>query len=120
MTLIRSGYLMKCVHIGSGAMNAQGLLPIEMAEDVHQPLMVLPESAKKFPKMRGHAALSGTGPLGETCGSCGSYRSVQGGTRSYPKCELAKARWTRGPGSDIRKSDPACERWSATAKEMKS
>ena len=80
-------------------------------------LMELPPSAlaaakerARF-KMRGHAMPPGTGPKDETCGSCQHYTSVQGGARTWPKCGLARARWTGGSGSDIRKKDPACSKW---------
>lgn len=61
-------------------------------------------------KRRGHAAQPGTGPVGETCKTCQHYtlRHMSG---TYRKCGLAN--WTRGPGSDIRASDPACEKWAA-------
>ena len=131
-TVIRSGYLMRRIFDGdativratraskqelhAAAMAQQAPLPIALPVHVQPPLMALPESALrplKLWKTRGHAARPGTGPAGETCGSCASYRSVQGGTRCYPKCELRRSSWTGGPGSDIRKRDPACERWSA-------
>ena len=78
-------------------------------------LMPLPEASKPHlsprKKRTGHAAVPGTGPAGETCGTCDAYRSVRGGARAFPKCALMRAKWTAGPGSDIRKSDPACQRW---------
>ncbi len=113
MVLMRSGYAMRCVHAGRAAAPEQALLPMHLPVQIPAPLMALPESAGRFPKTRGHAARPGSGPAGETCGSCAQYRSVQGGARSHPKCELARSRWTHGPGSDIRKCDPACERRSS-------
>lgn len=41
-----------------------------------------------------------------TCGDCAHSLRVTHGARSYWKCELAGI--TRGPGTDIRKSWPAC------------
>lgn len=84
-----------------------------------EPLMLLPDSAQRQRRVRkkGHAAWPGTGPAGETCRSCAHYRSHQSGVRTHPKCFLARAAWTRGPGSDIRAKDPACEKW--TIKEDK-
>jgi hypothetical protein len=64
-------------------------------------------------KQRGHAARPGTGPKGETCGTCQHYRRVLGGNRHYLKCGLMKHAWTGGPGSDIRAKDPACGYWRA-------
>ena len=61
---------------------------------------------------RGHAAPPGTGPEGETCGSCAHYtRRKFAGT--YRKCGLMEAHWTNGPKSDIRAKDPACKLWAA-------
>jgi hypothetical protein len=80
-------------------------------------LMILPSSALAYAKTvvrrKGHAAHPGSGPKGETCGSCEHRKSVQGGRKTFSKCELMRAQWTAGPGSDIRKKDPACVLWKA-------
>ncbi len=60
-------------------------------------------------KRRGHAGQPGKGPAGETCGTC---RHVEG--HIYFKCGHRMApHFTRGKATDIRKRDPACERWEA-------
>ena len=77
------------------------------------PIALLPPSALRgthVPK-RGHAARPGTGPDGETCGTCQHY-TVKHMAKTYRKCGLTNATWTGGPGSDIRKKDPACSLWS--------
>ena len=57
----------------------------------------------------GNAAPRGSGPAGETCGSCEhAYRSGGHGQRYY-KCRLVKP--TRGIGTDIRLKWLACSRW---------
>jgi len=56
---------------------------------------------------RGYANPPGTGPSGETCGSCKHIFR----TKRYRKCELRKATWTHGPGSDILARSPACKSW---------
>lgn len=61
-------------------------------------------------RIRGHAAPPGTGPAGETCKTCQHYAHVQHAS-SYRKCGLMRARWTGGPGTDIRAGDPACSKW---------
>ncbi len=61
------------------------------------------------PRSRGHASLS-PGPAGETCGSCANLVH-HGRSRCYFKCGLIA--WTHGPGTDIRKRDPACSLWKA-------
>jgi len=84
-----------------------------MAADSGQ-IALLPDHvlrATHVPK-RGHAARPGTGPEGQTCGSCRHYTRRCGGAKDYLKCALTEATWTGGPGSDIRKKDPACQLWA--------
>lgn len=62
---------------------------------------------RHYVQPRGYAAAPGTGPAGETCGSCRHiWRS-----RRFRKCELNRACWTHGPRSDILARAPACQRW---------
>ncbi|MDH2313077.1 hypothetical protein [Methylobacterium brachiatum] len=63
---------------------------------------------------KGYAALPGTGPAGETCGSCGHLARRQS-ARTYLKCGLMERGWTRGAASDVRARAPACSRWAAIA-----
>jgi len=58
----------------------------------------------------GHAALPGTGPAGETCGSCAA---VIRHSRDRGKCGHPAGRNTRSNATDIRLSHPACRCWSA-------
>lgn len=62
---------------------------------------------------RGYAAPPGTGPQGETCGSCGCADAFvnRGSTKRWYKCSKAKWKWTGGVGSDIRLKAPACREW---------
>lgn len=66
--------------------------------------------------VRGHAARPGTGPAGETCGSCAHcvFRSIKGSNkaRNFYKCELMAPHWTYGRDSDVLKTSPACSRWT--------
>ena len=65
---------------------------------------------RKGPRLKGYAAAPGSGPNGETCGTCG--HCYLRGTRSgkwFSKCDLVKA--TGGPGTDIVRKSPACSRW---------
>lgn len=57
-----------------------------------------------------YAALPGSGPAGETCGSC-RHLSGKRMSRRYYKCELTRARWTGGPGTDVKVRSPACAKW---------
>lgn len=66
------------------------------------------------PAPHGHAYHPGTGPAGETCGSCKHlYRNRM--AKTYLKCELARAIWTGGRASDVRARDPACKKWESAA-----
>lgn len=62
----------------------------------------------------GYAARPGTGPAGETCGSCRHcvYRT---GHQRYYKCNLMMASWSRGRGTDVAYRSPACALWEPTA-----
>jgi hypothetical protein len=64
---------------------------------------------KTVPK--GYAARPGTGPKGETCGSCEHRARVHHHNRHYNKCMLVRASWTHGPGTDILCRTPACRHW---------
>lgn len=124
-TLMRCGYPMRCVHDEVHGTVAGHERPVAIAlpaQAKQQPLMVLPESATRFPRKRGHAARPGGGPAGETCGSCGHRVSVVGGKKTFSKCALNKRNWTHGSGSDITRKDPACALWASlsTAAEASS
>ena len=63
-------------------------------------------------KRRGHAGQPGKGPASETCGTC---RWVDGD--KHFKCVHRMApRRTFGPATDVRKRDPACERWEVPSR----
>ncbi len=68
----------------------------------------IPPETKYPPAQKGYAAPPGSAQNDKTCGDCDHYRSVRSGIRPYPKCYLVKHAWTCGPGSDIKKSSPAC------------
>lgn len=64
------------------------------------------------PKPQGHAWTPGTGPAGETCGTC-KHCYANELAKTYYKCLLTRAFWTGGRKTDIRKRDPACKMWEA-------
>jgi hypothetical protein len=64
------------------------------------------------PQPKGYAAPPGSGPAGETCGTCDHLARVQPGNRSFPKCGLMERGWTGGTASDVRVRSPACSRWA--------
>jgi hypothetical protein len=69
---------------------------------------------KHYVRPRGHAYPPGTGPAGETCGSCQHCCRFQRG-RNWMKCGKNHARWTGGRATDILAGDPACKFWEAEA-----
>jgi hypothetical protein len=60
---------------------------------------------------RRHPDIAGTGPQGETCGTCEHLARIEYHNRTYRKCEKMRGRWTHGPGTDVRAKDPACRWW---------
>lgn len=65
---------------------------------------------RRGPEPRGHAAVPGTGPAGETCGTCRNlFRKEM--SKTYIKCSLMRSYWTGGRATDIRAKDKACGRW---------
>ena len=64
------------------------------------------------PVPRGHAWAPGTGPAGETCGSCKFLYHKRMG-KTYLKCALVEAQWTGGGATDVRARDAACREWEA-------
>jgi hypothetical protein len=69
------------------------------------------KSPRKPTKPNGYAWTPGTGPAGETCGSCEHKGSTGSTARVYWKCRLMRHHWTGGPGTDIRMRSPACKHW---------
>lgn len=67
---------------------------------------------KHYIEPRGYARQPGTGPEGETCKTC-RHKTYVTFAKSYPKCALTQASWTRGRRSDILVNSPACEKWEA-------
>jgi hypothetical protein len=65
---------------------------------------------RREPVPHGHVMPPGTGPEGETCGSCAHMTRKRMG-KVYLKCGLNVAKWTSGRGSDIRAKDAACKKW---------
>lgn len=68
------------------------------------------DKGKRQPTPRGHAMPKGTGPQGETCGTCQHKDKQRGG---FYKCRLAKACWTHSRRTDILMRDDACLKWAA-------
>lgn len=60
----------------------------------------------------GYAAAPGSGPGGETCGTCRFCRTRQR-KRSYQKCALMLSTWTNERSTDVLLHSPACAKWAA-------
>jgi hypothetical protein len=60
---------------------------------------------------KAHPYRPGSGPIGQSCGTCEKLRETSGSRRKYFKCAVMRAHWTRGPRTDIRKKDAACLAW---------
>ncbi len=56
----------------------------------------------------GHYAAPGTGPKGESCGTC-AYLARNELGKTYFKC--GRTAWTHGSATDIAKRDDACLGW---------
>lgn len=67
--------------------------------------------AKCSPKPAGYAAAPGTGPEGESCGTCGHCRVRTAQGRRFYKCGLMVASWSKDRGTDVVLKSPACTRW---------
>lgn len=86
-----------------------------MSDTLDLPFALTPAQRKRLfgqYAKQGHVAPPGTGPEGETCGTCKHLCHIQM-SRAYLKCELNRAAWTHGGKTDVRAKDPACRRWEA-------
>ncbi|OHV15917.1 hypothetical protein BK022_15730 [Methylorubrum extorquens] len=61
---------------------------------------------------KGYAAMPGTGPKDETCGSC-DHLVRKRLAKVYRKCGLMRAHWTGGKATDVLASAPACRNWKS-------
>lgn len=66
------------------------------------------------PRANGYAAMPGTGPQGESCGTCAHcrMRTIRSG-RHYYKCALMLERWSSCRSTDVVLRSPACSRWQS-------
>jgi hypothetical protein len=65
------------------------------------------QRSKTYVQPRGYAYFPGTGPEGETCGSC---QHISKGRR-WSKCKLRRHTWSNGRGTDILVRAAACKFW---------
>lgn len=77
-------------------------ITVEQAKEIER-------KGKRKTMPNGNAAPRGSGPAGETCGTCRHAYNSGSSSKSYYKCQLVKP--TRGIGTDIRLKWAACNRW---------
>lgn len=65
---------------------------------------------QRSPAATGYFMPPGTGPAGETCGSCKNCVGQQF-SKTYYKCKLAEKIWTHSRRTDILKRSDACAKW---------
>jgi hypothetical protein len=66
-----------------------------------------PDAKRKPTQRKGYRGRPGTGPAGETCGTCKHLCRF----KKYSKCGLMHRLWTNGLGTDILQKSPACNFW---------
>lgn len=66
------------------------------------------QRGKHYIQPRGYYFHPGTGPAGETCGSCKHKTG-----RRHLKCVLNCALWTHSRRTDILAGSPACKYWES-------
>lgn len=111
---------MNLLHFLSRGQKAQAAVDetLKQFELFGDPPQRLPSKLSVKNKPKGYFAAPGSGPKGETCGSCAhSYSTKSGSGRSFRKCELV--RHTFGPGTDIVLKTAACQGWKQKPKEGK-
>lgn len=75
-------------------------------------LPAIPKRGKHYVKPNGYASQPGTGPDGETCGTCKHLTQFEQSKR-WHKCRLTEQCWTHGRASDVLVRSPACRFWEA-------
>jgi hypothetical protein len=82
-----------------------------LADKAYRENYVKPPKRKPTVK-NGYAAQPGTGPADKRCADCKHKRSMGNyGSKSWIKCELRRATWTSGEGTDILARSPACSKF---------
>jgi hypothetical protein len=72
-------------------------------EVLHSPRRTRPD--------RAHPYAPGSGPKGQTCGTCAKCVCRQFRHKRYYKCHVLMKTWTGGAATDIKLRDPACRSW---------
>lgn len=70
-------------------------------------------------KANGYAARPGSGPEGQTCGTCANCAVRELANRHVFKCRLLVRSWSACRSTDVLKSSPACKHWQQGEGEPK-
>lgn len=70
------------------------------------------ERRRAYEIPKGHAWTPGSGPAGETCGTC-RHRRFFKQSRAWYKCAKNESAWSHARHTDIRLRDAACKFWQA-------
>jgi hypothetical protein len=87
--------------------------PIEAVNIFGEPITLQPLHGKSYIEPRGYAGIPGTGPAGETCGTCAHAVREKRSAKSWIKCDKNRANWTGGRATDILAGTAACNKWEA-------
>lgn len=90
------------------ALNKAGITP--ETDLWKQPIGAAKKKGKRDESARGHVARPGSGPAGESCGTCRHLCRIKH-AKTYLKCGLVRHAWTASPKTDIRAKSPACQLW---------
>lgn len=77
--------------------------------DLHPEALSAPRRSRPLDKA--HPYPMGSGPPGQSCGTCAKRVAFEYHNKTYFKCHVLKASWTHGAATDIRCKDPACRSW---------
>lgn len=85
------------------------LFELSPIEPVRPAGVTIKDKKGRAVRHRPYAEMIGPGPAGFTCATCAFLLVDDHHEKRFFKC--GRERVTRGPGSDIRKGDPACSRY---------
>ena len=87
-----------------------------LGDEVPVPVTWAPRKRHE-PKPWGYFAPPGTGPAGETCGTC-EHHVIKRMGKNYHKCARSRGKWTGGRKSDILVRSPACSGFERIAENV--
>jgi hypothetical protein len=91
-------------------MTGPKLQPLEAVNIFGEPITLTPLRGKHYVQPRGYAGRPGSGPKGESCGTCAHAARFKQ-SKCWIKCELNRAKWTGGRATDILAGTAACGKW---------